>query len=783
MNKNHFYFLRKVLLSLALVAITANSQNFETTHSGIEAHADGLVVNVQCYSGSIIRVVKYPEGSAPEKHSYSVVMNPIKANFSVKRNADESITLSTDSVCVIVNLRDGRITFANKQGINLLAEKAEGTQFTPVKYGEYDTYTVRQAFRLDADEIIYGLGQHQHGKMNQRNQVLSLRQTNTEIAIPYWQSVKGYGLFWDNTSPTTFTDNSIETAFDSQCGECSDYYFLYGGNADGVLRNMRLLTGGVPMNALWTYGFWQSKERYQSQEEITNVVKRYRELQVPLDCIVQDWQYWGIDSKNWNAVEFNNPNFPDAAKMIKDIHDMNVHIAISVWPSFGRNTEIYKELKEKNMLLNFNTWPSEAQVYDPFNPEGRRIYWERMKKNMLDIGIDGWWLDATEPEFSDKDNCLNQSTHDGLYRSIYNAFPIASVGGVYDNQRKTTNDKRVYILTRSAFAGQQRYAACTWSGDIHATWQVLKNQIPAGLNFSVCGIPYWNTDIGGFVTWESYRNGVNDPAYRELYVRWLQFGTFCPLMRSHGTNTPREIYQFGEPGSWEFETIAKYIRLRYSLIPYIFSTAWSVTSEGNTMMRPLFMDFAGDRTACTLGDQYLFGNAIMVAPVVEPMNADGSAINENSAQTRRVYLPQGSDWYDFWTGEKINGGKWIDRKVTIAEMPIYIKAGSIVPMAADGAQYAAQIKWNDMGINIYAGADAEFSLYSDEGDGYGYEHGDYNVIPMSWCQDSRTLTIGTGNGSYKGMTNKRKFRVTLIDGGKKITKTINYTGKSTKVKF
>ncbi|MGM9803742.1 MAG: TIM-barrel domain-containing protein [Muribaculaceae bacterium] len=759
------------------------AQSYNNTDKGLLVYADGLVVELQFYSNSIIRVLKYPEENKPQKQSYSVIMQPMEVKYTVEKSNSKTLVVNTDSVKAEVDLQNGRVMMSDLKGKTLLAEKSEGTQFTPVKYGEYKTYQVRQAFRLDKGEKIYGLGQHQQGRYNQRNQLLKLRQNNTEVAIPYWYSLKGYGLFWDNTSPTTFTDNDVETAFDSQCGDCSDYYFIYGGNAAKVLSNLRLLTGGVQMNALWTYGYWQSKERYQSQEEIVGVVKKYRELQVPLDCIVQDWQYWGVDANNWNAVEFNNPNFPNPAKMVQDIHDMNAHIAISVWPSFGRKTEMYNEMQQKGMLLKFKTYPEQAQVYDVFNPEARSIMWNRMHDKLWSLGIDSWWLDATEPEFSDKDDCLNQSTHDGLYRSVYNAFPINAVKDVYKGHRNTGDGKRVYILTRSAFVGQQRYGSCTWSGDIHSTWQVLRNQISAGLNFSVCGIPYWNTDIGGFSTWDSYNGGVNDSAYHELYVRWMQFGTFCPLMRSHGTNTPREIYQFGKPGSWEFETIARYIRLRYEMLPYIYSTAWSVSTEGNTFMKPLFMDFSHDSEVGYIDNQYMFGNSIMVAPVTQPMGIDAKEINLTSQQIRRMYLPAGTVWYDYFTNECDNGGKWIDKKITISDIPVYVKGGSIIPVSKGNAQWASQTNWADLQINVYGGADAQFTLYDDEGDNYNYEQGKNCRIALSWNQDARTLTIRGSQGSYNGMPQKRKFTVNVVDGNKQMKKVVTYKGKEINLKF
>ena len=783
--------IKTMLLSLALVAGTgAYGQCYQKTGQGIKAVACGMDVELQFYAPEIVRIIKQPGNTERTKGSFAVVKTPEMTKF-VAEEREGRIWLETDSLAITLDLQTGKIAYADRKGNLLLEEKEYGTQFTPVEYGEDKTYLVRQAFRLEEGEAVYGLGQHQKGKMNQRNQMVHLRQTNTEIAIPYIQSIKGYGLYWDNYSPTTFTDNPMETAFDSQYGECADYYFMYGGSAGNVLKCMRELTGQVQMNALWTYGFWQSRERYQSQEEMLDVVRKYRKLQVPLDGIVQDWQYWGVDPLTWNAVEFGNPLFPDPKKMVDEVHGMNAHIAISIWPSFGKSTAIHKELKEKGALLDFKTYPEQAEVYDVFRPEAREIYWKYIHKNMFSIGIDGWWLDATEPEFSDKDEKLNQKTYAGTYRKVYNAFPIVSVGSVYEHQRAVSSDKRVFILTRSAFAGQQRYGANSWSGDIQATWEVLRKQISAGLNFSVCGIPYWNTDIGGFITWNSYREGVQDPAYRELYVRWTQFGAFTPMMRSHGTNTPREIYQFGEKGSWEFDALEKYINLRYRMLPYLYSTAWGVSRDGDTFMRPLFMDFPHDVWVRDLDDQYMFGRSLMVAPVTEPMYVDrDKKVNLKDIKSRQVYLPSGSEWVDFWTGEKWQGGQTVGKEAPIDVMPIYVKAGSILPVGPK-VQYATEKKWDKLELRIYPGADGEFVLYEDENDNYNYEKGLYSTITFKWDNRKRVLDISDRTGKFPGMLDKRVFTIVLVEKGHgvgdcstvKANKAVAYHGKQLRVKL
>lgn len=779
-----------IFLASLILCLPAWAGNYKRIENGIKTTVESVDIELQFYTPSILRILKYQEGERPEKKSYSVIKEAEKVPFTIT-DGDSVTMLNSDRLAVEINHRTGRISFKDKTGKKLLSEKDWGAQFTPVNYGDNATFMVRQSFHLDKDETIYGLGQHQKGKMSQRNQAINLKQKNTEIAIPIFQSIKGYGVFWDNYSPTMFTDNAMETTFDSQAGKCIDYYFINGSNADGVVKGIRELTGQVPMNALWTYGFWQSRERYISQNELVGVVDKYRELNVPLDGIIQDWQYWGTDPSSWNAIEFGNPGFPDPKKMIDDVHARNAHIIISVWPSFGKNTSVHNELKEKQMLLDFKTYPDEATVYDVYNPAARRIYWDRMNRNMFAIGMDGWWLDATEPEFSDNDEKLNQRTHDGQYREVFNAFPILSVGGVHDNQRAATGDKRVFILTRSAFAGQQRYGAASWSGDIRSDWNVLHNQISAGLNFSLCGIPYWNTDIGGFASCNYFPEGINDPAFRELYVRWSQFGAFTPMMRSHGTCTPREIYQFGDRGSWEFDALDKSIRLRYILLPYIYSTAWNVSKNHDTFMRALFMDFPEDTTLHDTDGEYMFGRSLLVAPVTRPMYVDKAGnINLNATLTKDVYLPKGSGWYDFWTGEFILGGRNVAKPTPIDIIPLYVRAGSILPVGPD-VQYATEKKWDNLEIRVYPGADGSFVLYEDENDNYNYEKGNYTTIMFSWHDKDRTLEVSDRNGRFPGMLMQRKFRIVVADRDKgsfqKHTvnpdRVLTYRGKAMKIRL
>ncbi len=785
-------------------------QQYGKTENGIRTNLESMVVEIEFYSPTIVRVIKTPTVRNREKLSLSVIKTPGKTDLTIT-DSNNIVTLGSKYLNVSLNLQTGKITYSDSKGNILLNEKDNGAQFTPTMDATEESFLVRQAFLLDKKEAIYGLGQQQKGKMIQRHQKLYMLQNNTEDFVPFFQSIKGYGVFWDNYSPTTFADNDEETSFNSEVGDCIDYYFMYGGTADGVIAQMRNLTGQVPMFPLWTYGYWQSKERYKSQNETVDVVKKYRELGVPLDGIIQDWQYWG-DNFHWNAMEFLNPQFPDPRKMIDDIHSLNAHIIISVWASFGPRTNQYEILNEKGMLLNFKTWPlcskdvwppdpkypSGVKVYDAFNPEARDIYWDYLNKGIFSLGMDGWWLDSTEPDHHEsKPSDFDDKTYLGSYRKVCNAFPLMTVGGVYDHQRSATSDKRVFILTRSAFAGQQRYGANTWSGDVVASWDALRNQISAGLNFSLCGIPYWNSDIGGFFLW-NFPKKLDDVNYRELYVRWIQFGGFCPMMRSHGTDAPREIYQFGKKGEKIYDAIEKSINLRYSLLPYIYSASWDITANQSTMMRALMMDFVKDKQVLDINNQYMFGKSLLVCPVTKPMYSkisihgkDTTCVEDFSTiKNEEVYLPKGTDWYDFWTGEKYTGGRTLNKETPIDIIPLYVKTGSTLPIGPK-VQYATEKKWENLEIRVYPGADGEFTLYEDENDNYDYEKGIYSTITFTWDDVKKVLTINDRKGSFPGMLNERKFSIVRISKNKgvgmdtveKYDKVITYNGKKIVVKL
>jgi len=796
--------MKQIASLICILAVTVNAQSYDKTEFGITTTINAIDVEIQFYNPSIVRVLKSPEGRSFDKKSLSVIETPQKTDLNIKQVGNE-LSLKSKSVQVDLNLKNGKISFSAPTGEPWLSEREAGVAFTDFNDAGVKTYSVYQSFVLDKNEAIYGLGQQQKGKMIQRNLKLNMVQGNTDDYIPFFVSVKGYGLFWDNYSPTLFEDSTESTSFNSDAGDCVDYYFMYGGDADGVIACMRDLTGQVPMFPLWTYGYWQSKERYKSQDEIVGVVKKYRELGVPLDGIIQDWQYWG-NNYLWNAMEFLNPEFYNPQKMVDDVHSLHAHMIISIWNSFGPHTKPYKELDKIGALLDFKTWPesgsekwppnpdypSGVRVYDPYKPEARDIYWKYLNIGIFSLGMDGWWMDSSEPDHMQfKPADFDNKTYLGSFRKVRNAFPLMTVGGLSQHQREVTSDKRVFILTRSAFAGQQRYGANTWSGDVVASWNALREQISAGLNFSICGIPYWNSDIGGFFLW-NFKKKLEDADYRELYARWIQFGAFCPMMRSHGTDAPREIYQFGKKGDKIYDTIEKFINLRYALLPYIYSTSWDVTSNQSTMMRALVMDFAKDKNALDINNQYMFGKSILVCPVTKPLYSKVNIIGNDTTniedfgnvKSEEVYLPEGTDWFDFWTGKKYSGGQTINKEAPIDIIPSYVRAGSIIPFGPK-VQYTTEIKWNNLEIRIYPGADGEFTLYEDENDNYNYEKGIYSTITFTWDDVKNVLTINERFGSFSGMLTERKFNIVKVavgtgigmDSAQKYDKVVTYKGE------
>ena len=755
-------------------------------------------VKVEFVTPSIVHVVK----GEPTK-TLVVTLKPQQVAVTQKGN-----TWKSSELTVKLEPQTETLVFMTNKGKVLLKEK--GIRMVRKNADEFE---VSQTFTLDKDEAIYGLGTVQDGKLNRRGLKKRMEQSNLEDFQNVLQSIKGYGIYWENYSPTMFEDNAEGMTFTSEAGQGIDYYFMYGGSADGVIALVRQLTGDVPMFPLWTYGFWQSKERYKTAQETESIVDQYRALQVPLDGIIQDWQYWGSNYL-WNAMDFLSEDFANGKQMIQNVHKKHAHFMISIWASFGPMTQQFRELDAKGLLMPFETWPqsgishvwppimkypSGVKVYDAFHPEARAIYWKYLK-TLYDYGTDAWWMDSTDPDFfNPKESDYDHKVYGGTWRSQRNAFPLATVRGIYEAQRKDDRGKRIFIMTRSSYAGQQHYGSNMWSGDVASSWDMLRKQVPAGLNFTLTGNPNFNTDIGGFFCNRYNTKGKGsaprNPQFQELYVRWMQYGLFCPVFRSHGADAPREIWQFGKKGEPVYDAIEQMIRLRYRLIPYLYSTAWQVTSNNDSYMRPLFADFAQDKQVWNVADEFMFGRSILAAPIVNPQYTEEAIIKEDAmtgwdrktvsdgspvgvvdwAATKSAtkYLPKGTTWYDFWTGKRYKGGQSVKLETQLNRVPMFVRAGSIVPMGPE-MQYVGEKSWDQLELRVYPGADGQFVLYEDEGDGYNYEKGAYSTINIKWNERTRTLTIGERQGNFKGMIQQRCFTIVTPDGNQK---TIEYSGK------
>ena len=761
------------------------------------ASASAQEVKVEFVTPSIVHVTK----GTPTK---SLVVTAKPQDVTVTRQGN---TIKSSELTVKQDAQ-GFLTFLTAKGKVLLRESG----WSLIRRN-MDEWEVKQSFTLDKDEAIYGLGTIQNGKMNRRGEKKRMEQSNLEDFQNVLQSIKGWGIYWENYSPTLFEDNAEGMSFTSEAGQGVDYYFMYGGSADGVIAQMRQLTGDVPMFPLWTYGYWQSKERYKSAAETEGIVDQYRALQVPLDGIIQDWQYWGSNYL-WNAMDFLSEDFANGKQLIQNVHKKHAHFMISIWASFGPQTQQFRELNEKGLLMPFETWPqsgishiwppvmkypSGVKVYDAFSPEARAIYWKYLK-TLYDYGTDAWWMDSTDPDFfNPRESDYEHKVYGGTWRSQRNAFPLETVRGIYNAQRKDDRGKRIFIMTRSSFAGQQHYGSNMWSGDVNSSWDMLRKQVPAGLSFSLTGNPNFNTDIGGFFCGSYNTRGggsaPKNPQFQELYVRWMQYGLFCPVFRSHGADAPREIWQFGKKGEPVYDAIEKQIRLRYRLIPYLYSIAWQVTSNNDSYMRPLFADFAQDKKVWNMTDEFMFGRSILACPIVDPQYTEEKIIRTNAmtgwdkqnekmkesnnenvewaqAKTAVKYLPKGAEWYDFWTGKRYKGGQNLTIETTLDRVPMFVRAGSILPLGPE-MQYVGEKAWDNLEIRVYPGADGSFTLYEDEGDNYNYEKGAYATITFHWNDRTRKLTIGQRQGSYPGMLQTRQFTIVMPNGQKQ---TVSYEG-------
>ena len=766
-----------VLLSFLIVAPVRAQWAPLNPIVGIQQQPDGVIftmksglLKLQVSTDSIVHVVYSATASFPPARPDPVI---IKTSWPgakwTMQTSDDEITLSTTRLKVNVTRKDGAITYRELDGNQLLQE---GTRkLTPVKVNGEETYRAESFFNVyGTREGFYGLGQHQAGVWNYRGESVDISQDNTNIAVPLMVSSKGYGIYWNNNSRSRFNNRFANYLYvSSEVADVIDYYFFYGPELDQIIASYRELTGQAPLFGKWAYGFWQCKNRYKSQEEILGVAQKYRNLHIPVDDIVQDWFWW-----NRKGEFVFNKNYPDPKGMVDQLHKLNFHLMISIWPFFEPGSTNYDYMDKQGWFVDkfkFAKPPYHTDamaVYDATNPEARKYYWDQVNKGLFSIGLDAWWMDTTEPETEGQEENiqLGHKLAMGSGDRYVNLFPLLTTGAVYSGQRSASDAKRVFILSRSAFAGAQRNSVTAWSGDISSDWLSYRRQIPAGLNFALSGIPYWTTDIGGFVLGDP-----EDPAFRELFVRWFQFGTFNPILRVHGTRKTdqNELWSYGPEAQ---KVLVSFDRLRYRLLPYIYSLAWRTTNDSYTPMRPLVMDFSTDVRAQNIGDQFMFGPGFLVNPVTEP-----------SATSRRLYLPQ-AEWYDFWSGTTVDGGHEIDAPAPLDRLPLYIRAGSILPMGPD-VEWSTQKPADPIEMRIYRGADGDFTLYEDENDNYNYEKGAYATIPLHWDDAKQTLTIGDRRGQFPGMLASRTFSIVFVreDHGIGIApteprdKVVTYSGK------
>jgi alpha-D-xyloside xylohydrolase len=743
-------FLTLTFFGLFLATVRAEADAVISVHresDGISLQTQSGILKLRVFSPRIIEVVYAADDKLSQAKSLSVISKPQHTKWRLDQVGNE-IILHTSELAAHINRATGVIGFFDNAGNSILAESDNSRSLTPTRLEGMDTLRSREELAIAPDEAFFGLGQHGSGLMNYRGTVVHLQQRNpTESAVPFLVSSRGYGILWDNSAITDVDagkSNSNILSLESESAEAIDYYFVFGPELDDVIGGYRQLTGSVPMFGKWAWGFWQCKEHYATQQELLDIEKRYRQMQVPLDGVIQDWYYW--NPHPWGSHEFDANRYPDFSALMRELHEDHVHLIISAWGRFDQGSTNWQELEQAKALYpevyDHILVPAKFQYYDPFNPAARRIYWQQISRQLFADGIDGWWLDASEPELSGNwGEFRNYMTAAGPGTKVYNAYPLMHTMGIYEGQRAETSDKRVFILTRSAYAGQQRNAAVTWSGDITATWDTFTRQIPAGLNFTVSGIPYWNTDIGGF-----FGNNPDDPKFVELFTRWFQFGAFCPMFRVHGTTKPKEMWRFDEATQ---KILINYDKLRYHLLPYIYSASWMVTHDGYTMMRPLVMDFRADTNVFNIPDQFMFGPALMACPVTSA-----------GEMNRSVYLPAGTGWFDFWTDEKLSGGQHVTAASPIETMPLYVRAGSIIPYGPD-IQYATQSS-DPIELRVYRGADGHFTLYEDENDNYDYEKGVYATISFNWNETNHTLTIGKRIGKFPGMMKNRTFRIVWV---------------------
>ena len=921
--KTYFSFIFLLFILTKPVLASSNDISIKKLADGIilnlkEITEDGAkVIKVQVVSDNIIRITAIPTDTFSTQKSLMLTDKKWSAVNWILTETAQKITVSTSQLNVDVYFKNGKIVFTDKKGNILLSEKdKDAKKFNLFVAEGQPLFHIKQTFASGSDDAFYGLGQHQTGLMNYKNQQIDLSQYNTEIAVPFLVTNKHYGILWDNYSITKVIDSreyedlntlklysadgnqgwltatyfndplaskkiaerpeseisydyissmknlpdsfkadkgyaewngffesgftgihklifrsagyaklyidgvlvadrwrqswnpgaailelnlikntrhsikiewkpegaesyisckwmkplqgeeASEYSFKSEAGTQIDYYFVFGKTMDDLIAGYRDLTGPATLMPKWAMGLWQSRQRYKTQDEILQTVAAFRKRNIPLDNIVLDWNYW--EENQWGSQEFDQSRFPDATAMIKTLHEKyNTHFMISVWPKFYEGISNYKYFDEKGWLYKRNIankqrdWIGQGYVstfYDAYNDEAKKAFWNSINKSLFSKGIDGWWLDASEPDICSNLDIASRKllmTPTALGPSVqyFNDYAVQNAKAVYEGQRTEKPDQRVFILTRSGFAGIQRFAAATWSGDIGARWSDLKNQIPAGINFSLSGLPYWTTDIGGFAVEHRYENaqGKDLEEWRELMTRWYQFGAFCPLFRVHGEFPYREIYNVAPENHPAYKSMLFYDQLRYRLMPYIYSLAGKTYHDHYTIMRGLVMDFAEDPSVKNIGGQFMFGPSLLVSPVTE-----------FNTIKKEIYLPLFTGWFDFYSGKYYTGGQHITADAPLERIPLFVKEGSIIPFGP-AMQYSTEKLADTITLYVYTGKDAGFTIYEDENVNYNYEQGKFSNIPILYQEQSKTLIIETRKGEFEGMLKNRVFNIIWID--------------------
>ena len=764
---------------------------------------NGMRTRLVFYDEGIVRVTRTRRDAFLDLPS--PVVEPLEALEPQVVSTENETVVSAGSVRAVI--RNGAMAFTDENRQTLLREPENrpcSLQEKPVMINHYDlrgpvreeksvdgvrayavpaetvqdriAYEAKQQFVFDQNEGLYGLGSHEEGIGNLRGRHRMLYQHNMKAVVPVLVSTKGWGILFDMGCLMAFHDDEDGSYLWADCADELDWYFFYGrGDYASAMRKYRLLTGNTPMLPKYALGYIQSKERYRDAAEMLAVAAEYRRRNIPLDMIVLDWQSW--PEGQWGWKHFDETRFPDPAAFTAKLHDMHVKLMISIWPSMqgDKNQDRRDMLEEGYMLGN-------RLIYDAFRPEARALYWRQARDGLFRFGVDGWWCDCSEPFESDWHGVIKpepalrtaMNTEEAkryLDPAKISLYSLHHSQGIWEGQRAETDEKRVCNLTRSSWAGQHRYGTVTWSGDVSATWETLRRHVPEGLNFCAAGESFWSTDIGGFFPGRippwfidgDFNEGMDDLGYRELYVRWAQYAAFLPMMRSHGTGTPREIWRLGEEGTPFYDAMADTIRLRYHLVPYLYALMAQLYSQGVPMLRVPALVFPRDERLRTVNDQMMLGDALLVKPVTRPMYyLPNSQQLKDENDLESVYLPKGAGWYDLYTNQYFDGGQTVAVHAPLNRIPAFVRSGSILPWGGDARSTAEQSAL-PLEIRVYPGADASFRLYDDAGDGYGYERNEASTVSFTWDDEKRLLTISARTGNYPGMPLERSLLISVVD--------------------